>query len=419
MSRMSRLVVINDVSVARGGATALALLEVELFRRLGFAVTCITGDSGENEHWTELGVPVVALGGQRLVAAGLRSSAVRGLYNQSTVSVLSAWIKRNDSPDTIYHLHGWSQILSSSVFRALAPVRVRTLITAHDFFLVCPNGAYANFATGKTCALKPLGLACLTTNCDKRSYTHKLWRAARQGVQSAMLRFTESHPTVLMIHEAMREPLARGGVPDACLRTLPNPVTPWSSERIETENNNSFVFVGRLSEEKGADLAARAARRAGVPLTVIGDGPMLANLRDTYPEVSFAGRLPPEQVAQRVRSARALIMPSRYPEPYGLVAVEALWSGLPVILSKSALLAPDILHRQAGLSFDPLDETELADTMTRLAGDNALAREMSVNAFTNTRDLALSPAAWADGLLSAFEEHLVAPPAAYAGSAKL
>lgn len=209
---------------------------------------------------------------------------------------------------------------------------------------------------------------------------------------------------MLIIHEAMREPLRRGGAPDGCLRGLPNPVTPWSRERIAVENNAEFVFVGRLAEEKGPDLAARAARRAGVPLTIIGDGPMAPVLRKTFPEVNFAGRLAPEDVAKRVRSARALVMPSRYPEPYGLVAVEALWSGTPVIIAASALLAPDVTRLGAGLACDPRDETALSASMARLSADRDLVRQMSLNAFQMTRALGLSPDAWVDELIGHFHE---------------
>ncbi len=104
-----------------------------------------------------------------------------------------------------------------------------------------------------------------------------------------------------------------------------------------------------------------------MPLVVIGDGPMLETLRQTYPEVTFAGRQPAEAVAQLVRDARALVMPSRYPEPYGLVAGEALWSGIPVILTDQALLAADIAAREAGIACDLHSDTSLPEAMRRLA----------------------------------------------------
>lgn len=403
----SRVVVINDRSLAFGGATGLALLSAGLLRARGLPVTYLAGDEGRNPVLDEAGIPVHALGGRRLLEAGALASLRRGLYNPATLDLVGDLI-RQDDPGTVYHLHTWSQILSPSVFRALEPVRERLFVSAHDFFLTCPNGAYALFRQGEACPHVPLGLACLTTQCDRRSYAHKLWRVARQTVQARTLHYRGGGPRVLAIHAAMRPLLVRGGVPDESITTLPNPITPWSPTRIAAEGNRTFVFVGRLNEEKGPDLAARAARRAGVPLMVIGDGPLLETLRRAHPEVVFPGRQPAETVARLVRDARALVMPSRYPEPYGLVAGEALWSGLPVILTDQALLAADIVAREAGLACDPRDEAALAGAMARLAGDDALTEQMSRNAFTRTADLGHSAQGWTDALLDAYATALSA-----------
>ena len=129
---------------------------------------------------------------------------------------------------------------------------------------------------------------------------------------------------------------------------------------------------------------------------------MLEELTRTYPEVSFPGRQSPEAVAKLVSSARALVMPSRYPEPYGLVAGEALWSGLPVISAEQALIAPQIVARGAGLSCNPRDEEDLAGAMTRLARDDELVQRMSIDAFERTRDLGNTEESWADALVDAY-----------------
>jgi glycosyltransferase involved in cell wall biosynthesis len=95
-------------------------------------------------------------------------------------------------------------------------------------------------------------------------------------------------------------------------------------------------------------------------------------------------------------------MPSRYPEPYGLVAGEALWSGLPVISAEQALIAPQIVARGVGLSCDPRDEEKLAGAMTRLARDNGLVQRMSVEAFERTGDFGNTEESWADALVHAY-----------------
>ena len=412
-----RVVVINDFSVVRGGATALALLETKLLRERGIAVEVIVGDACDNAPFGDLGVPVHALGERGLIESGT-ISALRGLYNRRTVNVLSPILASSDTPLTIYHVHVWSQIFSPSIFAALAPYRPRVVISAHDFFLACPNGAYADFRAGRACIRKPLGAACLATNCDQRRYIHKLWRAGRQFMLTRTLRFDEAQPRVLMIHEAMREPFLRGGLPNDCLQTVPNPVSPWSGTRICAEKNREFLFVGRLNQEKGPDLAARAARRAGAPMTFVGDGPMLDSLRAAFPEFTFTGWLPAERIARLATQARALVMPSRYPEPYGLVAVEALWSGLPVLAARDALLAPDIATRGAGLAFDPRDEAAFAAALLE-ANDSERVRNMSVNAYTKTRDLGLSPGAWAGRLVETFAAILARAGAESAWTAAL
>src|SRR5262245_17529425 len=107
MALPQKIVVINDASVARGGATGLALLSIRLMRARGLAVTYICGDAGQNEELAALGVDVVSLGGRHLLAQGKLSAFVGGLYNEQARRMLAQWISANDTPDTIYHVHGW------------------------------------------------------------------------------------------------------------------------------------------------------------------------------------------------------------------------------------------------------------------------------------------------------------------------
>ncbi len=402
---IERIVVINDSSVAKGGATGLSLASALAFRKRGLAVTLLTGDGGQNPELAEAGIDVVALGQDRLLSSPMHKVLFSALYNKAAKEMVADWIAQNDGPGVVYHLHGWAQILSPSIFQALKPVSDRLVLSAHDFFLVCPNGAFAFLNTGAVCTLTPMSAACVKANCDRRSYVHKLWRVARQAVRQSLFDLKREAPPVLAIHEAMRPFLVRGGVPAQAVRTVPNPVRPFLTERAPAEQNSEFLFIGRLEDGKGPDLAAAAARRAGAPLRIIGDGPMRARLEQEYPEVIFAGRRSFEEIGPLAAQARALVMPSRYPEPYGLVAAEALWSGLPVIAADTAFLAPDIVAAGAGYSAPPRDEEALAAAMTQLK-DDGVARAMSIAAFERTRSIGLSPDAWISALLAAYEERL-------------
>lgn len=402
---VERVVVVNDISEARGGATALALLSASELRKRGFAVSFLTGDDGRNDKLAAEGVEVVGLGQRRLEERGPASAAVSGIYNRQAAGMVRDWIARNDNQQTVYHLHGWAQILSPAVFDALKTVRRRLVLSAHDFFLACPNGSFSYLKTGAVCGHKPLTLGCVTADCDRRHRGHKLWRVARQIVQRRYFEVSRP-PPVLMIHEGMRPFFLRSGMPDETLHALPNPITPFADTRIQAEHNKRALFVGRLESTKGPDLACAASRAAGVTLTVIGDGELAPPLRAQYPEVTFTGRLAPDEIAFHARQARMLLMPSRYPEPFGLVAIEAAWSGLPVIVADTALLATDIVESDAGAAVAPRDTAAFASAIGAIAADDKTAERQSLAAFRNTRQLGLTTQAWIDRLVDCYRMRL-------------
>jgi glycosyltransferase involved in cell wall biosynthesis len=400
-----RVVIINDVSQVRGGATNVALHSAALLGEAGIPVTYFTGDHGLHSEPRLRNADVVAVGGEHILRMALPRAALDGLYNESAEQRMAAWIVANDTPGTIYHLHGWSKILSPSVFHALRPVAKRLIVNAHDFFLVCPNGGYFNFRSESPCALRPMSALCLLSSCDRRNYGHKLWRSVRQEVRRAVFDLALG-AKVLAVHEGMLPHLERGGIPRARLATLRNPVTPWHPQRIEAERNKVFLFVGRLEEDKGVDLLLAAARDANVPVRVIGCGPLEGKLAGIHPEVEFTGWKSADDIPALVRDARVLVMPSRYREPFGLVAFEALASGLPVVVSSFAMIADELSEVGAGTSCDPYDRGAFSKVLSILASNDELTASMSDLAYANAARFSLSPSEWAQRLVSHYSDAL-------------
>jgi glycosyltransferase involved in cell wall biosynthesis len=410
---VERVVIINDFSIARGGATTLVLLLLRLLRAREIPVTLMVGDDGENPLFSELGLDVVSLGQKELLKGNLLRTGVSGINNAPAGKLVHDWIARNDTPGTVYHVHTWSQILSPSIFLPLRRVAKRTLFHAHDSFHACPNGAYMNYPKETQCTLVPLGGRCLTTNCDRRSYAHKLWRSARQARLFAAMGKDIPWGTILLIHERMTEGFRRAGYDADCLRTIRNPASPFSTSRVPAEDNRSYFFIGRLEQEKGPQDALAAARAAGVGLEVIGDGPMRETLMAQYPEMIFHGWRQANEISDLIKTARALLIPSRLPEPFGLVAVEAAASGIPLILTEMALLADEVLQSGIGLTCNTQDVASFAATLRAF---DEMSREalhrMSERAYTGAIAMANTPEDWADklvdlyrGLLARATEH--------------
>jgi glycosyltransferase involved in cell wall biosynthesis len=403
---IDQVVVINDFCREGGGAAAIAINSALWLRDRGYSVSFISGESAENGRLRERGVEQFATGGKPLLEMQGATAFLTGLFNVKAKQSVRAWIEQHDSPRTVYHLHNWSQILSPSIFSALRPVASRVVLSAHDYFLVCPNGAYANYPHASVCNLVPLSPSCWATQCDRRSYKHKLWRAGRQIVVNSLRDFGGRPPLVIALHEAMLPFLRRGGVSADKAVVIRNPVKAYTESRVPVELNRSFVFVGRLHEGKGPDLAAAAAQKAGVRLTMVGDGPMRDAIERTYPNVDITGWRPESELRDHVSKARAIIIPSRYPEPFGLVAIEALLSGIPVIISSNALLAPEIEQAGVGFSCNPVDVDSLARCMMNLLTDDDLVRSMSERSMRAGRLMATTPDVWITKVIEVYESLL-------------
>jgi len=141
-----------------------------------------------------------------------------------------------------------------------------------------------------------------------------------------------------------------------------------------------LVFLGRVSPEKGLDAAIRIARRAGLPLKVAARLPLPfqqdANARDdwTYWEhvvqpllgsdIDFIGEVAGAQKDQLLGGAAALLFPIRWPEPFGLVMIEALACGTPVLALRRGSVPELIRHGVTGYVAD--NEDQLAEFTLRL-----------------------------------------------------
>lgn len=403
---MDRLVVLNDVDEAKGGATSLALASALGMRARGINVTYITSEGDGAEELLKAGVEIVRVRGSLVSPQSRAKGLLVGLYRQAAGSTVREWIGRRDTPGTVYHVHTWTRFLSPATLSALTPVASRTAITAHDFFLTCPNGAQYSFSEQAVCQRVANSTACLTHHCDQRSYADKLWRSARHGITTLVAGDALKRMRVVAIHDAMLPALIRGGLPEKNLVVIRNPLRPFHAARSKAEANTDVLFIGRLKHEKGPDLAAAAAERAGVRIKLVGIGPMETSLKQRWPTAELLGWKNHGQIAELSQQSRMLVMPSRWAEPYGMVAGEALWSGLPVIASKKAYLADEIAAAGAGLAVETDNIDAFASAIRRVATDDETAKTMSERAYTATRHLGNTLTDWEQKHEALYEQML-------------
>jgi glycosyltransferase involved in cell wall biosynthesis len=403
---IDRVVVINDDAAERGGAAAIALLSARQLIARDIAVTFLSGSADIDPDLEASGVKVGVLGGRHILDGSRGAAAARGIFNPTTQTRLAQWIAAYDTPSTVYHLHNWHKALSPSVFSALRRVAHRLVISAHDYFLACPNGGYFIYPQHAACELVPGSWRCIATACDRRHYAHKLWRVARHWTRQRMLDLNESGAIVLAVHQAMVPLLGRGGIDESRISVLRNPVIPWRRTRVKAEQNRHVFFIGRLDGDKGADLLARAARHAGAPLRIVGDGPLAATIARDNPDAELLGWQTRDQIANLIESARMVVSPTLSRETFGLVPLEALMSGVPVVLSRLFPTSDELSRLDLGVVCDPLNERTLAAAITELLHDDRRVREMSVRGFAEARMFAPTPEQWCDKLVTLYRRRL-------------
>lgn len=411
MTGIERVVVIHDFSTPEGGAGVLALESIRQYRSRGLPVTLMTGE-GRTPELEALGVSVVGLNAKPLLEVSAMEALRQGYHNADAEALVRDWIAAHDTSQTVYHLHNWSQMLSPSIMRPLRAVADRCVVTCHDFFNACPNGAFMHFPTFSPCELKPGSFACFKSKCDRRSRLHKIWRFARHRHLEDMAAFGGHNHTFTFIHDKMKDRFQCAGFAGKDCITIPNPVRAWTKSRIAAEQNSGFLFVGRVTSDKGADIALTAAAETEQPLTVVGDGELAKSAAAFYPNATFAGWKQPEEIAEIAKTARALIVPSRVSEPFGLVILEAAMSGLPVIVTKNAYLAGDVERLGFGQSFDPGKKETLKAALSKFAKDDELVAQMSQAGHETAQTLCHTPDSWAACFLDVFAGKLQALEAA-------
>ncbi len=276
---------------------------------------------------------------------------------------------------SVIHLHQFDDPEVTSYLQHRAPL----IISAHGFS-TCTSGVHY-FRPGQECQ-RAHGPGCipnlLARGCAHTRDPRWLPRAYRQssGARSSLRRadLTITYSRAIDRHMAINGIERRAIVP--LFSTVP--VASGSGH----EGRRRVVFAGRLVKPKGVDVLLRAAREVDGEFLICGTGMQLAALRrlasrlGVQQRVSFAGWLSPAELARELAEASVVAIPSLWPEPFGLVGVEAFAAGRPVVASATGGIVDWLEHGHNGLSVPPGDVQALASALSELLADPARQQAM-------------------------------------------
>jgi glycosyltransferase involved in cell wall biosynthesis len=268
----------------------------------------------------------------------------------------------------VVHLH---QLHDPQVVRYMQS-RAPLVISAHGF-TACTSGVHY-FRPGEECT-RQHGPGCvpnlLARGCAHTRDPRWLPAAYRQATRGRDA--LRSSDMAISYSQAMDRHLAVNGVRQRAVVPLFPTLTPVGGSGHATRRR--MVFAGRVVRAKGVDVLLRAASAVEGELVICGDGWGLDSMRrlavklGIADRVSFKGWQEPQQLAWELAEASLVVMPSVWPEPFGLVGIEALASGRPVVASATGGIVDWLEDGVNGLSFAAGDWTALARTLNELLDD--------------------------------------------------
>lgn len=223
---------------------------------------------------------------------------------------------RRFAPDVV-HLH---TVVNPAALEWAA--RVPALITVQDHRYFCPGrGKWTR--DGAPCR-EPMRPGLCRGCFEDDAYAAELQLLTEQRL--AALRALK----VVVLSRYMRDELVAAGLPPGQIDVVP-PFVDGLDPGAAPDGPPCVAFVGRLVAAKGPLDALQAWRGSGLelPLVVAGRGPMREELERGGAEV--VGWLERRELSALLRRARALLMPARWQEPFGIAGLEALQFGVPVV----------------------------------------------------------------------------------------
>ncbi|MEY4906303.1 MAG: hypothetical protein RL260_21 [Pseudomonadota bacterium] len=361
-ARPLRILIVHNRYQIRGGEESVVDAEIALLRGHGHEVRLYERDNHDID------------GKSRLVL--LRDT----LWSPSSHADVTRLI--NEFQADVVHVHNTLPLVSPSVYWAVdaAPRGVALVQTLHNYRWFCPKATLLR--DGKICedCIGKVAWRAVVHRCYRDSAVQSAVMAATYGLHTALGSLHRHADRIIALSEFARDKYVANGFPAALMAIKPNFVSDPGPDTQPARDRTGFLYVGRLSEEKGPHVLVEAAGQVTeLRFEIAGGGPLAPQL-PARSNVVYSGTVSADAVRDKMRRARMLVLPSLCYEGLPMTLVEAYCSGLPVLASRLGPLATLVEDGVTGLLFTPGDVRDLADKLRWAAEHPEAVRDMGIAA---------------------------------------
>ena len=356
-----KVLIVNKFYYARGGDCVCTLNLEKLLKSQGWAVAVYAMDYPENfaSEWSKYFASEVSFSG----GIGNKIAAAKRLLGMGDVQKSFKKLLADFRPDVV-HLQNIHSYLSPILAKLAKDFGCRVVWTLHDYKLLCPS--YSCLRDGKPCErCYEDKLNVLTKRCMKGSLVASVlaYAEALKWNRAWLERYVDAFvcPSAFMARK-----MKQGGFDESKLNVICNFVDPVKLSVFKGLSVNAerdyYLYVGRLSQEKGVETLLEVASQLSYRLKIAGGGPLTDELKAKYSKftnIEFLGHQNAEQVSQLLVGAVVSIVPSEWYENNPLSVIESLCAGTPVIGANIGGI-PELIGLGDGLVFKSGDKAELS-----------------------------------------------------------
>lgn len=372
-----RILHINDHLALKGGVEAYLLAAIPRLEAEGWEQAVVFGAGDANLVKHAFHVPQISEPGW-----GSKQDLNQGLEAAT----------QSFQPDVV-HLHG---IYNADAIDFVLD-RLPVVLTSHDFRYLCPNSSFFYRRTTEVCQ-RSCGPGCFAVTLAKKCLTLRpkySWKYY-QRVQRVRARFQDFKHLIAPGQDAAQR-FTRDGFPADKVTVLPYfcRIAPLAQPR-PMPPQKTILFLGRLAANKGWEYFMEALGQLpsdvhGVIIGNVTPG-IEQHLKTMVQQFGCQDRLTwrnwatQEEISEQLQKTSVLVFPSLWPETLGIVGLEAMAHGVPVVASGIGGVPEWLKDGQTGFTVEPKDAAGIADRIAKILDNDTLAQNMSNNALNYLKE---------------------------------
>jgi len=362
-----RILFIHNKYQQTGGEDSVLDSEIKLLSQYGHTTDVLFFDNAQ-----------LIKGGK----LGLLQNALNSIYSrqsyETTVEKICSF-----KPDII-HVHNIFYVASPSVYHAARKYNTPIVQTLHNYRLICAGALLMrNENVCELCVKSIFPLYGIKYKCFQRSTVKTAQVTLITAIHKLLGTWQHKIDRYIVLTPFASQKITSSSlqIPIDKIAIKPNYV-PDNGFLTAQQKSDYFIFVGRLSAEKGINILIALAQKTSHRLLIIGTGEHEATIKEIagqYKNIEYLGFLPKINVIELMKKAKAIIFPSVWYEGLPTVILEAFSTGTPVIATDIENINTIVSDRKTGLLFPKNDVKALEDKMSELLTDFDLFRQLCEN----------------------------------------